>query len=98
MWSGGQRTPKCFWRGGFYHRPRAWQVTRKYVNYIALSAGEGETPLPRPPDMLCHSTGFYLANKEFDTRLIQNNFGNHDIAHTVKYSQTAAKRFEGLWL
>jgi site-specific recombinase XerD len=47
--------------------------------------------------MLRHSTGFYLANKGFDTRLIQDYLGHRNIAHTVKYTRTAAGRFEGLW-
>ncbi len=47
--------------------------------------------------MLCNSTGFYLANKRFDTRLIQDYLGHRNIAHTVKYTRTAAGRFEGLW-
>ncbi len=39
----------------------------------------------------------YLANKGCDTRLIQDYLGHRNITHTVRYTQTAAHRFEGLW-
>lgn len=72
--------------------------TRQAVNYIVSSAGErAKLPFRVHPHMLRHSTGFYLANKGFDTRLIQDYLGHRNIAHTVKYTRTAAGRFEGLW-
>jgi integrase len=72
--------------------------TRQAINYISLSAGErAKLPFRVHPHMLRHSTGFYLANKGFDTRLIQDYLGHRNIAHTVKYTRTAAGRFEGLW-
>jgi integrase len=72
--------------------------TRQAINYIALSASErAKLPFRVHPHMLRHSTGFYLANKGFDTRLIQDYLGHRNIAHTVKYTRTAAGRFEGLW-
>jgi site-specific recombinase XerD len=72
--------------------------TRQAVNYIVLQAGErARFPFRVHPHMLRHSTGFYLANKGFDTRLIQDYLGHRNIAHTVKYTRTAAGRFEGLW-
>jgi len=49
------------------------------------------------PRMLRHSTGYYLANKGCDTRLIQDYLGHRNITHTVRYTRTAAHRFEGLW-
>ena len=72
--------------------------TRQAVNYIVSQAGErARLPFGVHPHMLRHSTGFYLANKGFDTRLIQDYLGHRNIAHTVKYTRTAAGRFEGLW-
>ena len=44
-----------------------------------------------------HSTGYYLANKGCDTRLIQDHLGYKNITYTVRYTRTAAHRFEGLW-
>jgi len=49
------------------------------------------------PHMLRHSTGYYLANRNHDTRLVQDYLGHKNIAHTVRYTRTAASRFEGLW-
>jgi len=37
------------------------------------------------------------SNKGCDTRLIQDYLGHKNIAHTVRYTRTAAVRFEGLW-
>jgi integrase len=72
--------------------------TRQAINYIVLWAGARAKLLFRVhPHMLRHSTGFYLANKGFDTRLIQDYLGHRNNAHTVKYTRTAAGRFEGLW-
>ncbi|HEY0101417.1 MAG TPA: tyrosine-type recombinase/integrase [Pyrinomonadaceae bacterium] len=72
--------------------------TRQAVNYIVSQAGgRARLPFRVHPHMLRHSTGFYLANKGFDTRLIQDYLGHRNIAHTVKYTRTAAGRFEGLW-
>ena len=47
--------------------------------------------------MLRHSTGYYLANRGYDTRLVQDYLGHKNIMHTVRYTRTAAIRFEGLW-
>ncbi len=44
-----------------------------------------------------HSTGYYLANRGYDTRLVQDYLGHKNIAHAVRYTRTAAVRFEGLW-
>jgi type 1 fimbriae regulatory protein FimB len=72
--------------------------TRQAVNYIVSQSVErARLPFSVHPHMLRHSTGFYLANKGFDTRLIQDYLGHRNIAHTVKYTRTAAGRFGGLW-
>jgi type 1 fimbriae regulatory protein FimB len=73
-------------------------MTRQAVNYlfgeIGLRAG---LEIHVHPHMLRHSTGFYLANKGYDTRLIQDYLGHRNIRHTQIYTRTAAFRFEGLW-
>ena len=51
----------------------------------------------RSPHMLRHSCGFYLANKGYDLRLIQDYLGRREPKHTAHYTRTAAYRFEGLW-
>ncbi len=47
--------------------------------------------------MLRHGTGYAVANKGKDTRLIQDYLGHVDIKNTVIYTETNAARFEGLW-
>ncbi len=68
------------------------------VNYLVTEIGKrANLTFHVHPHMLRHSTGYYLANKGYDTRLIQDYLGHKNIAHTVKYTRTAAIRFEGLW-
>lgn len=72
--------------------------TRQAINYLVTQAGErAKLKFRVHPHMLRHSTGFYLANKGLDTRLVQDYLGHKNIAHTVRYTRTAASRFEGLW-
>lgn len=72
--------------------------TRQAVNYLVTQTGErSKLKFRVHPHMLRHSTGFYLANKGLDTRLVQDYPGHKNIAHTVRYTRTAASRFEGLW-
>jgi type 1 fimbriae regulatory protein FimB len=76
---------------------REQPLTRQSVNYlIAMAARRAELP-PVHPHMLRHSCGFYLANRGYDLRLIQDYLGHRDPKHTVHYTRVAASRFEGLW-
>lgn len=73
-------------------------MTRQAVNYLVQEIGRhAKLRFHVHPHMLRHSTGYYLANRGYDTRLIQDYLGHKNIAHTVKYTRTAAIRFEGLW-
>ena len=73
-------------------------LTRQAVNYLVREVGvRAKLSFSVNPHMIRHSTGFYLANKGFDTRLIQDYLGHKNISHTVKYTRTAAARFDGLW-
>jgi len=47
--------------------------------------------------MLRHGTGYYLANRGIDTRTIQGYLGHKNIQHTVRYTELAATKFQGLW-
>lgn len=88
---GGKRSPLLFVgeRG---------PLTRQAVNYLFAQIGErAGIKIKVHPHMLRHSTGYYLANKGYDTRLIQDYLGHSNINHTVKYTKTAAIRFQGLW-
>jgi integrase len=72
-------------------------LTRQSVNYLlAAAAARAGLPAVRP-HMLRHSCGYYLANRGYDLRLIQDYLGHRDPKHTVHYTRTAASRFEGLW-
>ena len=72
--------------------------TRQAVNYLFEQIGKrAGSAFMVHPHMLCHSCGFFLANKGYDTRLIQDYLGHRNINHTVQYIRVAANRFEGLW-
>lgn len=76
---------------------RGQPLTRQSVNYL-MAAAAVRAGLPQVrPHMLRHSCGYYLANKGYDLRLIQDYLGHRDPKHTVHYTRTAASRFEGLW-
>lgn len=76
---------------------RGGPMTRQAVNYLVAAAGE-RTGLPGlHPHMLRHSCGYALADKGQDLRLIQDYLGHRDPRHTVHYTRTAGRRFEGLW-
>ena len=76
---------------------RGQPLTRQSVNYL-IDAAAGRAGLPDVhPHTLRHSCGFALANKGYDLRLIQDYLGHRDPRHTVQYTRTAGRRFEGLW-
>ena len=72
-------------------------MTRQAVNYLVAVVGERAGLGHVWPHMIRHGTGFALANKGHDTRLIQDLLGHRNIRHTQLYTRTAAVRFEGLW-
>ena len=76
---------------------RGQPMTRQSLNYIIATAAR-RAGLPYVyPHMLRHSCGFYLANKGYDLRLIQDYLGHRDPKHTVHYTRVAAHRFQNLW-
>lgn len=77
---------------------RLTQLTRHAAYYLIRQAGKrAGFDFIIHPHMLRHSCGFYLSNKGYDTRLIQDYLGHRDPRHTTRYTRTAATRFEGLW-
>ncbi len=73
-------------------------MTRQALNYLVSQiAGRAKLGFKVHPHMLRHSCGFALANKGYDTRLVQDYLGHRNITHTTRYTRTAASRFEGLW-
>jgi type 1 fimbriae regulatory protein FimB len=72
--------------------------TRQALNYLVSEIGRHASLIIHVhPHMLRHSCGFALANKGLDTRLVQDFLGHKNIQHTVRYTKTAAKRFESVW-
>ena len=76
---------------------REQPLTRQSVNYLVAMAAERAALARVHPHMLRHSCGFYLANRGYDLRLIQDYLGHRDPKHTVHYTRIAGSRFEGLW-
>lgn len=76
---------------------RGSPMTRQAVNYLVATAGVRAGLPGLHPHMLRHSCGFALADKGQDLRLIQDYLGHRDPRHTVHYTRTAGRRFEGLW-
>ena len=76
---------------------RGAQLTRQAVNYLLRRSSARAGLPPVNPHMLRHSCGFALANRAHDLRLIQDYLGHRDPKHTVRYTRTAGRRFDGLW-
>ncbi len=72
-------------------------LTRQAVNYIIKTAANKTAIKNVHPHTLRHSCGFYLANKGYDLRLIQDYLGHRDPKHTVNYTRVVSSRFEKLW-
>jgi type 1 fimbriae regulatory protein FimB len=69
-------------------------LTRQAVNCLVEQIGKrAKLGFKVNPHMLRHSTGYFLANRGYDTRLIQDYLGHKNITHTVRYTRTAANRF-----
>jgi site-specific recombinase XerD len=78
-----QRTPLS--------RTAIWTLVQKYAHAAELG------DLNIHPHTLRHSTGYDLANRGADTRLIQDFLGHQNIQHTVRYTQLAPGRFANLY-
>ena len=73
-------------------------LTARAAQHIVARAGTlAALPFPIHPHMLRHSTGFYLANKGYDTRAIQSYMGHANIKNTVIYTELSAGRFNDFW-
>ncbi len=77
---------------------RGGPLTASTVRKIVARAGENAgLSFPVHPHMLRHATGFYLADQGHDTRAIQHYLGHKQIAHTTRYTELAADRFNEFW-
>ncbi len=72
-------------------------LTRQAVNYIIKTAADKTSLKNIHPHTLRHSCGYYLANKGYDLRLIQDYLGHRDPKHTVNYTRVVSSRFDKLW-
>ena len=90
----GTRTDSLPW---LFLSERQQPFTRQSVNYLVAMAAERAELASVHPHTLRHSCGFYLANRGYDLRLIQDYLGHRDPKHTVHYTRIAGSRFEGLW-
>ncbi len=71
-------------------------LSTRHVHTIVARAGDSAGfAFPVHPHMLRHAKGYQLANKGYDTRLIQSYFGHKNIQHTVAYTKLDATRFKG---
>lgn len=67
------------------------------VNYVIdVFAKKAESPKIHPY-ILRDSYGYYLANKGYNLRLIQNYSGCRNPEHTVIYTQVAGSGSEEFW-
>ena len=64
---------------------------------VKRAAERAEIALKVHPHMLRHACGYYLANKNVDTRTVQAYLGHRSIQHTVRYTELAPGRFSDLW-
>ncbi|MBD2472437.1 tyrosine-type recombinase/integrase [Nostoc sp. FACHB-145] len=76
------------------HGPLAHDTIAGIVERAGELAG---LPFRVHAHMLRHSTGYYLANRGIDTRTIQSYLGHKNIQHTVRYTELASTKFQGLW-
>ena len=73
-------------------------MTRQAINYLVTRTAErAGLRFHIHPHMLRHSTGYHLANRIGDTRLLQEYLGHRNIAHTTRYTRAAPIDFQGLW-
>lgn len=74
---------------------RGGPLKRSAVHKIVSRAGvEAQIGWPVHAHCLRHATGYYLANKGIDTKAIADYLGHRSLAHTSRYCQLAASRFD----
>jgi len=75
---------------------RAAPLSRFGINHLLKVLGK-KTDIYTHPHMLRHSTGYYLANKGIDLRLIQEYMGHSQIQSTIRYTSVNHARFKSLF-
>ena len=64
---------------------------------LARARETAKLAFPVHPHSLRRGTGFYLANRNEDTRAIQQYMGHKNIQHTGRYTELMPSRFEEFW-
>lgn len=80
-----------------FYSQRGPMTRNGFWRIVARAGREAGLPWPIHPHMLRHACGYKLANDGRDTRLIQSYLGHAQIQHTVRYTELASGRFDGLW-
>ncbi len=77
---------------------RGTSLSQSLVRHIVKRAGKlAKIPFPVHPHQLRHACGYYLANRPTDTLTIQADLGHRNIQHTIRYTELASDRFNGLF-
>jgi integrase len=81
-----------------FRSERGERMSRSAFWRVVAQAGErAGLPVHAYAHILRHSCGYYLANKGYDLRLIQDYLGHKQIHNTVRYTALNPARFAGLW-
>jgi integrase len=81
-----------------FRSERAGKLSRSAFWRVVAQAGErAGLPVKAYAHQLRHACGYYLANKGYDLRLIQDYLGHKQIQNTVRYTALNPNRFVGLW-
>jgi len=93
-----QATREAFPEGNYvFPSERGTRISEDAIASVVEKAGKlAGFPFKAHPHQLRHACGFYLANKGYDTRMIQAWLGHRNIQHTVRYTQLAAGRFDSI--
>ena len=70
--------------------------TEGFARMLQRAAKAAGLTIKVHPHMLRHACGFKLANDGRDTRAIQSYLGHKNIQHTVRYTELAPGRFQGI--
>lgn len=81
-----------------FQSERSEKMTRSAFWRVVAQAGDrAGLPVKAYAHQLRHACGYYLANKGYDLRLIQDYLGHKQIQNTVRYTALNPARFAGLW-
>lgn len=67
-----------------------------FARMVERAATAAELKIKAHTHMLRHACGFKLAKAGVDTRALQAYLGHRNIQHTVRYTELAPDRFQGV--